>query len=289
MLLAGTLPIRSLKLKAGPGRLAGDGKFMIGEETFPANRGTGAMMAACLSICEKYGLGEPHCVVSGDIGKGDGSILLYNYLKEKLPGMGVKVMTFHYIMPNLPCHNMVIKVIKAMKKPPILIADAGFMYVAKMSGVARYYDVFTPDLGELAFLADREAPHPFYTRGFIFHMEDRAKELIKLAYEHENSAKFLLVKGEKDYICKDGEILEEVKDPDIPELEAIGGTGDTITGMIAALIYKGISEQEALILSARTNRLAGKLAKPTPATQIGEIIEKIPQALEEILEGNNNE
>ena len=289
MLLAGTLPIRSLKLKAGPGRLAGDGKFMIGEETFPANRGTGAMMAACLSICEKYDLGEPHCVVSGDIGKGDGSILLYNYLKEKLPGMGVKVMTFHYIMPNLPCHNMVIKAIKAMKKKPILIADAGFMYVAKMSGFAPYYDVFTPDLGELAFLADGEAPHPFYTRGFIFHMEDRAKELIRMAYNEENAADLLLVKGKNDYIGKDGEILEEVKEPDIPEFEAIGGTGDTITGMIAALICKGVSEEEALILSARANRLAGKLAKPTPATQIGEIIEKIPQALEEVLEGNNNE
>jgi len=45
-----------------------------------------------------------------------------------------------------------------------LIADAGFMYAAKMSGQASKYDLFTPDVGELAFLADEEAPHLFYTR-----------------------------------------------------------------------------------------------------------------------------
>jgi hypothetical protein len=32
---------------------------------------------------------------------------------------------------------------------------------------AAQFDLFTPDVGELAFLADEEAPHPFYTRGFI--------------------------------------------------------------------------------------------------------------------------
>jgi ADP-dependent NAD(P)H-hydrate dehydratase / NAD(P)H-hydrate epimerase len=52
-----------------------------------------------------------------------------------------------------------------MNRRPILIADAGFMYAAKMSGQAACYDFFTPDVGELAFLADEMAPHPFYTRG----------------------------------------------------------------------------------------------------------------------------
>jgi len=288
ILLAGTMPLENLKLTAGKGKLV-DGTFMIGDQQLPLNRGTAAMMAACCAVCKKYDLVEPYCVVSGDIGDGDGSIPIYDYLYENILQTSPEIIVAHYIMPNLPFHNKVLKAIKALKKAPILIADAGFMYVAKMSGCAPYYDVFTPDLGELAFLADGEAPHPFYTRGFIFHMENRAKELIKFAYEEENSAKFLLVKGEKDYICKDGEILREVEEPDIPELEAIGGTGDTITGMIAALIYKGISEEDALILSARANRLAGKLTKPTPATQIGEIIEKIPPALEEVLEGNNNE
>jgi len=40
-----------------------------------------------------------------------------------------------------------------------------------MSGNAQSFDLFTPDAGELAFLADEEAPHPFYTRGFCFRMK----------------------------------------------------------------------------------------------------------------------
>ncbi|MFO7970579.1 MAG: sugar kinase, partial [Desulfobacterales bacterium] len=59
-----------------------------------------------------------------------------------------------------------------MDPRPTLIADAGFMYAAKMSGLSEAYELFTPDAGELAFLADEEAPHPFYTRGFILHEEN---------------------------------------------------------------------------------------------------------------------
>ena len=53
------------------------------------------------------------------------------------------------------------------KRRPIVVADAGFMYAAIMSGYAASYVLFTPDVGELAFLADEKAPHPFYTRGYI--------------------------------------------------------------------------------------------------------------------------
>ena len=52
---------------------------------------------------------------------------------------------------------------KSLGKKPILVADAGSMYVAKAGGDAPFYDVFTPDLGETAFLADEKAMHPMYT------------------------------------------------------------------------------------------------------------------------------
>lgn len=84
-----------------------------------------------------------------------------------------------------------------MRPQPLLIADAGFMYAAKMSGQSEAYDLFTPDAGELAFLADEEAPHPFYTRGFILHEENHVPELIARAYAHKNAAKHLLIKGKK--------------------------------------------------------------------------------------------
>lgn len=281
LMLTGTLPIPGLGVISGEGKLV-NGQVGIRERFFPVHRGTAAMMSAAIVVCKQYGLKSPFCVVSGDIGEGEGSFHLYQYLKEAISHFLPEVIVFHYIMPNWYYHDEVMKAIKTMKKKPILIADAGYMYVAKMSGFAPSYDVFTPDLGELAFLADGEAPHPFYTRGFIFQMENKVEELIRMAYSEEGAANYLLVKGHKDFICCQGKILATIEEPDVPELEAIGGTGDTITGMVAALIYKGLSQKEALIFSARANRIAGKLANPTPATQIGEIIEKIPQALDEV-------
>jgi len=66
-------------------------------------------------------------------------------------------------------------------------------------------------------------------------------------------------------------------------MEAIGGTGDTLTGIVAALSAAGMNIQEAAAVAARTNRLAGSYAHPTPATQVADMIQYIPEALEKIL------
>jgi NAD(P)H-hydrate repair Nnr-like enzyme with NAD(P)H-hydrate dehydratase domain len=156
------------------------------------------------------------------------------------------------------------------------------MYVAKMSGLAPEYDLFTPDAGEMAFLADEAAPHPFYTRGFILHEENRVPDLIARAYAHDNASRYLLVKGRTDYLADKSGILATVADPIIDALEAIGGTGDTLTGLVSALIATGLEIGEAAVLAARINRLAGALTRPTPATSVTEIIGQIPDALKEI-------
>ena len=76
------------------------------------------------------------------------------------PTLNVRVLTLHYIMPDLKRNKKVLAAIDTMKEKPILIADAGSMYVAKAGGDAHYYDVFTPDLGETAFLADDTGGSP---------------------------------------------------------------------------------------------------------------------------------
>jgi len=43
--------------------------------------------------------------------------------------------------------------------------------------------------------------------------------------------------------------------------------------------------REAAVTAMRANRLGGRYAQPTPATQIVEIIRHIPQALRQVLEG----
>lgn len=283
LLLVGTIPINNLPLSLGKVELTEQGVVIDGQG-LDINRGTAAMISTAYVICKEYGLESPIGMVAGDIGARDGSDKIYEYLAENLPQMGVMVMTMHYIMPDIKRNKKVLEKIDSLNQRPILIADAGGMYVAKAGGDASNYDIFTPDLGEIAFLADEKAVHPAYTRGFIFHLEDDVPELISRAYKSRNAAHTLFVKGKVDYICQDGKILEKIDQPNIEELEPVGGTGDIITGLISGLIYAGMSPVEACQLAGRLNRKAGEISHPTPATQVKDIIKYIPAALREILE-----
>jgi NAD(P)H-hydrate repair Nnr-like enzyme with NAD(P)H-hydrate dehydratase domain len=155
------------------------------------------------------------------------------------------------------------------------IADAGSMYAAKAAGLASHFDIFTPDASELAFLADPAAAHPAYIARHLFDADiGRTPELVAAAYEHENAARLLLVKGATDYVVDSGDIVASVDEPDVPALEAVGGTGDTITGLVAAFVYAGLEPHEAAIIAARSNRMAGKFAQATPATRVRQIIDQ---------------
>jgi NAD(P)H-hydrate repair Nnr-like enzyme with NAD(P)H-hydrate dehydratase domain len=167
-----------------------------------------------------------------------------------------------------------------MDRPPRLIADAGFMYAAKMSGQSPEYELFTPDAGELAFLADEKAPHPFYTRGFILAEDNDVPELVAMAYKHDNAARHLLVKGHADLVADRTGVLFTVDHPSVEALEAVGGTGDSLTGIVASLIEAGLNTPEAARLAASVNRTAGAMADPDPASQIMDIIPYLPKAYE---------
>jgi ADP-dependent NAD(P)H-hydrate dehydratase / NAD(P)H-hydrate epimerase len=93
----------------------------------------------------------------------------------------------------------------------------------------------------------------------------------------------MLVKGERDYVADKKGIIETISEPREPSMEAIGGTGDTITGIVSALVAAGYDIPRAAGLAARTNRLAGRYARPTPATKVMDIIQEIPRALREAL------
>ena len=80
-----------------------------------------------------------------------------------------------------------------------------------------------------------------------------------------------------------GDILATITEPDVPELEAIGGTGDTITGLVSAFTYAGLELYEAAIVAAKANRMAGKIAQATPATRVRQIIEQFPVVFKEHL------
>jgi NAD(P)H-hydrate repair Nnr-like enzyme with NAD(P)H-hydrate dehydratase domain len=112
---------------------------------------------------------------------------------------------------------------------------------------------------------------------------EKMPELIKSVYSGKNAAKLMLVKGATDYIVSEGKILGTVSEPDIPMMEPVGGTGDTITGMVAAFIYAGLEPHEAAIIAARANRMAGRFAGVTPATRVAEVIAHFPEVFTQYL------
>ena len=93
-----------------------------------------------------------------------------------------------------------------------------------------------------------------------------------------------MVKGSTDHIAQDGRIVERLAEPNIPALEAIGGTGDTISGMVGALVSAGFDAVPAARIAIRANRTAGLYAAATPATRIWQVIEALPRVFAEHLD-----
>ena len=280
--VVGTLPDKEFPLIAGKVTLNGD-RIHIQSNEVTVDRGTPALLAAALKTAETIGQPEPFACLVGDIGLGDGSRLLYEYLTRQIREHDFSTIVFHYLQPDVDWHNRVLFAVEEMTRRPVLIADAGFMYAAKMSGQSQAYDLFTPDVGELAFLADENAPHPFYTRGFILHDENHVPDLISRAYKHKNASRFLLVKGKEDYLADQEGIRATIKNPAEEAMEAIGGTGDIITGIAAALISAGKEIDKGAFIAAWASRLAGHYSRPSPATQVTDIINYISMALADLL------
>ncbi|WP_319467542.1 NAD(P)H-hydrate dehydratase [uncultured Pseudodesulfovibrio sp.] len=276
--IVGTVPDLSVPILDAPVELV-DNSLRVDDRIIAPDRGTPALLGATAQACFHLGIPLPHAFLVGDEGLGKGSRGLYAHLVDVLPKRKLSTLAFHYLQPDVDWHNKVLLIVQEMHSKPKLIADAGFMYAAKMSGEATAYDLFTPDAGELAFLADETAPHPFYTRGFILQDDSRLPDLIERAYVHSNAAACLLVKGSVDVIADRSGELFSVTGPSEEAMEAMGGTGDTVTGMACALIEYGLSVPEAARVAAQANRYAGQLANPVPSSQIRDLIPHIPAAL----------
>jgi NAD(P)H-hydrate repair Nnr-like enzyme with NAD(P)H-hydrate dehydratase domain len=112
-------------------------------------------------------------------------------------------------------------------------------------------------------------------------------DLIRQAYQHQNAARHLLVKGKSDYIVHRSQVVQKVAQPCFEAMEAIGGTGDTLTGMLSVLCGADFELTDAAVLASLANRWSGHYAEPSPATQVIELIEKIPEALVKMLNEHN--
>ncbi len=275
------------------GQYALDGSTVVAYDgsALRVERGMETLATAAALVCQHLGKDAPHMLCGGDKGKGDGSRAAYAYLEQNLRQWQVQGITFHYLFPDVDWHNRVLMAVDAYaegadKKRPLLVADAGFMYVAKMSGYADAYDLFTPDAGEMAFLADELAPHPFYTRGFLLDSPDSVPQLLARAHEHGNVAKHLIIKGKVDYVVNGNTITHTISAPSVPTMEAIGGTGDLVTGMTTGLLASGFAMGEACRVAAHANRVLAALVQPTPATQVHALMPRLCEALDRVLQGD---
>ena len=283
MLICGTVPIKDFPLTLGEVRFDGE-SLAINDLKIPCTQGTAALISAACITCEYLKIDPPQALLVGDIGEGKGSRSLYEYLIKNVYTLSPDVLVLHYILPVMGLMRKVCESVERCPKRPIMIADASSMYAAKAAGLATRFDIFTPDLSEMAFLADTEATHPAYISRHLFNTDiNHVHTLIENAYQNKGASKLLLIKGSTDYVVKDRRIINTIAEPDIPELGAIGGTGDTITGMVSAFAWAGLELHEAAIIAAKTNRVAGRYAKATPATKVWGIISHLPKVFKDNL------
>jgi hypothetical protein len=145
--VVGTVPREDYPPAAG--RVHCDGAHIsLSGHQVPVNRGTPALLAAAVQVGAVLGRPDIWAYLAGDIGRGTGSRQVYEHLTRHLGQTDFHTIVFHYLMPDVDWHNRVLFAVAEMARRPILIADAGFMYAAKMSGQALEYDLFTPDVGE---------------------------------------------------------------------------------------------------------------------------------------------
>jgi hypothetical protein len=285
LLLVGTIPIETLPLTYGPVHYTPD-KLTIGDYTLEGQYvtlGTAAMISAASATCQALGIPEPYAAVVGDTGMGEGTMKLLKYLTDEIARLGPSVVTLHYILPTRDPFINFVKTANNMEKRPFLIADAGALLNAKAVKLAPKFDLFTPDPGELSFLADPDAAHPAYVQHFIFDVDQtEVPRLSQEAYAHGDAPRYMIVKAPTDHVIVEGKVSAVIKEPNIPALEPIGGTGDTITGEVSALISSGMDVVEACIAACKINRTAGELAHPTPATTIAQFIPFIPEAVRKV-------
>ena len=278
LLIAGTVPVEDLPLTVGKAVIEGETLEVAGTR-LPCTQGTTAMVSSAAITLGYLGLKEPPtAALIGDLGDGAGSKKLYKYLIADICKLEPQVAALHYLMPIIPLMEKVVAACKKCSPHPRLIADAGSMYAAKAAGLSKSFYIMTPDAGEMSFLADPKATHPAYIQHHFFNAEPRiVPDLIRQAFENGDAPDTLIVKGSTDFIATQGEVVETVSEPNVPAMEAIGGTGDTVTGMVSAFLFAGLEPHEACILAARANRMAGLYAGVTPASPVMDLIGKLPE------------
>ena len=150
------------------------------------------------------------------------------------PGLGLHKDTKEFV-------KEMIKQVEAKQVPLLLDAD-GLKIFAEFKHRVKSPAVFTPHSGEYKILTGREAPKE---------LEERATDVQKTA---KDLGVIILLKGHTDVIS-DGKRVKFnfTGNPGM----TVGGTGDVLSGIVAAFLAQGIDPFDAAVAGAFINGAAG--------------------------------
>jgi NAD(P)H-hydrate repair Nnr-like enzyme with NAD(P)H-hydrate dehydratase domain len=281
-MVVGTIPFEPGVLIQG--RVSCEGRSLcVGDVELPGCQGTAAMLLAACAVTTHFGTEPPYAVLGGDIGRGEGTRAVYDALPAAVAAMKPAVLEFHYLQPTMAyMRRALAQIAPASEGGPLLVADAGGMYAARAAGLGARFELMTPDVGEVGFLADETVTHPAYVRHYLLGVNGFDPLALAQRAQGGLAARVLLVKGSTDHIVEEGRLVATVSTPCVPELEAIGGTGDTLAGLCSALMATGMATAEAAHLAARVNRIGGALLGARPDHGPADLAAHFPAALGEI-------
>jgi len=177
------------------------------------------------------------------------------------PGMGRSERTFEFLKKELP----------QIDKPCVIDAD-GLFFLSKFPQTELPKEtIITPHMQEMARLIPDAPKEPL-----LFHRS-------VMEYAKRKNVTVVL-KGAPTFVFSPG-VLPLIIPRGDPGM-ATAGTGDVLTGMIAALLSGGLSTYHAAIVGVYIHALAGEKAsraKTSYGVIASDLIEKIPSVLKQII------
>ena len=173
---------------------------------------------------------------------------------------------------SLKFARLIIEECRRLSKPMVLDADA-LKALSQIESLKLWESVvLTPHAGEFRKLFGLDLP------------EDPLERAEVVASASQRVGCTVLLKGWVDVVCSHEGVcrLNKVHPPSM----AVGGTGDVLSGLVAALMARGLNAFDAACLAAYINGLAGCVAYAEKGDHMlaSDLLEKIPLAMEKPLE-----
>jgi len=176
------------------------------------------------------------------------------------PGLGLHKDTREFV-------KEMVKHVEARRVPLLLDAD-GLKAFAEFKHRVKSPIVFTPHSGEYKILTGHEAPKE---------LEERAADVQKTA---EELGAVVLLKGHTD-IISDGKRVKFnfTGNPGM----TVGGTGDVLSGIVAAFLAQGVDPFEAAVAGAFINGAAGDFVASVKGFHMvaTDLLEWVPRVIDD--------